>query len=84
MKPLPGLLLGSPGANNKVKEAAKSIYDAAEYLGRWQGYNVYTPTLNDDEPRCIGFPQFILAKGGALRWTCSVDESQKIMRRFFQ
>lgn len=40
---------------NIVRFAQKSIYDTAEYLGKWNGYTVYEPGWNDDEPRYIGF-----------------------------
>lgn len=65
-----------------VRMAQASIYDGAHYLGEWRGFRVYEPTFNDDEPRFIGFPQFILAKDGKLRWTADIAESRAIMREF--
>jgi hypothetical protein len=61
------------------KMAQKSIFDNVEYLGKWNGYDVYEPTFNDDEQHCIGIPQFILAKGNKLRWTKNQDESFSIL-----
>jgi hypothetical protein len=61
------------------KMAQKSIYDDVKYLGKWNGYDVYEPTFNDDEEHCIGIPQFLLAKGKILRWTKNQDESFAIV-----
>ena len=70
-------------ANNFLKQAKimvkASIYDDAKYVGEWNGYAVYEPTFNDDETHYIGFPQFILAKNGSLRWTKDNAESRKVM-----
>jgi hypothetical protein len=63
------------------KMAQKSIYDDVKYLGKWNGYDVYEPTFNDDEDHFIGIPQFLLAKGKILRWTKTNDESFAIMDR---
>lgn len=69
---------------SKARKLAKSsIYDDAKYLGEWKGYAVYEPTFSDDEPRCIGFPQFILAKDKELRWTADWEESRAIMDKFY-
>lgn len=48
--------------NNFVLSYA-TIYDGARYIGKWNGFDVYEPTFADNEPRFIGFPQFIIAKG---------------------
>jgi hypothetical protein len=61
----------------------KSIYDDVKYLGKWNGYDVYEPTFNDDEDHIIGIPQFLLAKGKILRWTKTQDESFAIMDHDF-
>lgn len=69
---------------SKAQKLAKSsIYDGAEYLGEWKGYAVYEPTFNDDKPRFIGFPQFILAKGDTVRWTADWEESRAIMEKYY-
>lgn len=69
---------------SKAQKLAKSsIYDGAEYLGEWKGYAVYEPTFNDDEPRFTGFPQFILAKRGYVRWTADWEESRAIMDKLY-
>lgn len=52
-----------------VRFAQKSIYDTVKYIGEWNGYNVYEPGWDDEEPRFIGFPQFILVKDNIIRWT---------------
>lgn len=62
-----------------IQFAKKSIYDTAEYIGEWKGYAVYEPGWNDDEIHCTGFPQFILVKGDAIRWTNDWKESRAIM-----
>lgn len=51
------------------KMAQESIYDDAQYVGRWNDFEVYEPIFNDDEEHFIGPPQYILAKGDTLRWT---------------
>lgn len=51
------------------KMAQESIYDDAQYVGRWNDFEVYEPIFNDDEEHFIGLPQYILAKGDTLRWT---------------
>jgi hypothetical protein len=63
--------------------ARASIYDDAQYIGTWNGYEVYEPTFSDDEVHYIGFPQFILAKNNAFRWTNDHTESIAIMSRFY-
>lgn len=69
---------------SKAQKLAKSsIYDGAEYLGEWKGYAVYEPTFNDDKPRFIGFPQFILAKGDTVRCTADWEESRAIMDKLY-
>jgi hypothetical protein len=64
--------------------ARASIYDGATHLGKWNGYEVYEPTYDDDVVRYTGFPQFILAKDGVMRWTADSAESSAIMKRFYQ
>ena len=33
------------------KMAQESIYDDAQYVGRWNDFEVYEPIFNDDEER---------------------------------
>lgn len=72
--------------NNNIKRAVQmakqSIYDGARFIGQWNGFDVYEPTFADNEPRFIGFPQFILAKGKSMRWSDGESESQAIMNEF--
>jgi hypothetical protein len=63
--------------------ARASIYDDARYLGTWNGYEVYEPIFNDEEVHYTGFPQFILAKNNASRWTNNHTESIAIMDKFY-
>lgn len=65
------------------KMARESIYDDAEFLGEWNVYAVYKPSWNDDEPRFIGFPQYILANDKGIRWTSDSEESMAIMQHKF-
>lgn len=65
-----------------IQMAKAEIYDGARYIGTWNGFDVFEPTFNDNEPRFIGFPQFIIAKDGVCRWTASDDESRAVMRAF--
>lgn len=65
-----------------VQMAKQSIYDGACYIGKWNGFDVYEPTFADNEPRFIGFPQFIIAKEHKMRWTNDEFESRAIMREF--
>ncbi len=55
------------------KMAQESIYDDAQYVGRWNGFDVYEPILNDDEEYFTGLPQYILAKDNTLRWTHDLE-----------
>lgn len=66
-----------------VKFAQTSIYDTAEYIGEWKGHKVYEPGWNNDEPRFIGFPQFVLVKGDSIRWTKDWEESRAIMETLY-
>lgn len=69
----------------RASEMAKaSIYHDAEYLGTWNGYEVFEPVFNDDEVHYIGFPQFILCKDGTARWTQTRQESIKILSIFYK
>lgn len=63
--------------------AKSSIYDDAVYLGEWNNYRVYEPIFNDDVERCIGFPSFILAKPGEVRWNFDWEESSAIMSALY-
>lgn len=65
-----------------VAMAKASIYDNAEYIGRWKGYEVFEPGFDDDEPRFIGMPQFILEKGDVFRWSIG-DEWREISHHFY-
>ncbi len=67
-----------------IEMAQASIYDGAKYLGKWRMLSVYEPTFNDNEPRFIGFPQFIIASGGSFRWTSDDEESRAIMNHFWK
>lgn len=69
--------------SDAVKMAQASIYDGARYLGEWRGFRVYEPTFADDEPRFIGFPEFVLAKDDVLRWDDGEEESRALMRYFY-
>ena len=40
------------------KMAQKSIYDDAQYVGRWNDFEVYEPIFNDDEEHFIGLRVF--------------------------
>lgn len=71
-------------ANLKKAEALakSSIYDGVEYLGKWKGFEVYDPIFDDDEPRFIGLPQYLLEKENKFRWSKG-DEWQEIMDYFY-
>lgn len=66
-----------------LKFAQKSIYTAVNYLGKWNGYDVWEPGFDDEDEHCIGFPSFILVKVDAIRWTEDWEESQEIMRALY-
>ncbi len=66
-----------------IKFAQESIYDTAEYLGKWSGYDVYEPGFDDDEVHCLGFPQYILVKGDPIRWSEDWKESRAIMSALY-
>lgn len=69
---------------NIIKFAQNSIFDTAEYIGKWEGYAIYEPGFNDDEPRFIGFPSFILVKGDSIRWNNDWEESRAIMQALYK
>jgi hypothetical protein len=66
--------------NTAKRMATDSIYDDALFIGTWNGYEVYEPTFNDDEEHFVGFPEFIIAKAGSVRWSKDYKESNKIIR----
>lgn len=62
------------GTSTKARKMAQeSIYDDAQYVGRWNGFDVYEPILNDDEEYFTGLPQYILAKDNTLRSTHDLE-----------
>ena len=73
---------GTNDLKRAVQIAKQSIYDGARFIGKWNGFDVYEPTFADNEPRFIGFPQFIIAKGNKMRWTDGESESRAIMSEF--
>lgn len=66
-----------------IDMAKSSIYDGAKYVGQYNGCAVYEPTFNDDEPRFIGFPQFIIAKNGVLNWVTDEKNSRAVLRAVY-
>ena len=53
---------------SKVKKFAQKFgYDCAEYRGEWKQYQVYAPTIEDDEPANVGKPEFVLVLGDSIR-----------------
>ena len=68
---------------NIIKFAQMSIYDTADYIGKWNGYAVYEPGWNDDDEHCVGFPSFILVKGESIRWSEDWEESRAIMSALY-
>ena len=52
----------------KVKKFAQKFgYDGAKYRGEWKQYEVYEPTLENEEPADIGKPEFILVLDDTIR-----------------
>ncbi|MGN0598649.1 MAG: hypothetical protein ACI4JK_02040 [Oscillospiraceae bacterium] len=51
-----------------IKELEKlGEYDSAEYLGEWNGYDVFSPTFEDlSNAPIIGIPPFFLVKNNKL------------------
>ncbi len=67
----------------KILELAqKSGFHSVKRLGIWQNYNVYEPIFTDNEIHLIGFPQYILVRGGKMRWTKDYNESMDILDYF--
>ena len=62
--------------------AKSSIYDSVNYLGKWRGYEVYVPEFDNDEPRFIGLPEYILEKDNKFRWSKD-GEWQDILDYFY-
>ena len=52
----------------KVKKFAQKFgYDGAKYRGEWKQYEMYEPTLENEEPADIGKPEFILVLDDTIR-----------------
>lgn len=62
-----------------LKFVQKSIYDTAKHIGKWKGFEVWEPGFSDGKPRFLGFPQFILVKGDAIKWNEDDNDSRAIM-----
>lgn len=53
---------------SKVKKFVQKLgYDGAKYRGGWKQYQVYEPTLNDEDPADIGKPEFVLVLDDTIR-----------------
>lgn len=74
--------------NNNMKQkilleaktmAREAGFHDAKRAGVWKDCEVVEPIFTDDEDHFIGFPQYILCKGGKLRWTKDHEESLDIM-----
>ncbi len=52
----------------KKEVLRKGIYDDCEYLGTWNGYEVYNPFFKDGITRELGLPEFIVVKNGAINF----------------
>ena len=64
----------------KIKELTKeNCYQDVNYIGMWNGHEVYEPIYTDGKEHDIGYPQYILSKGNSLRWTKNWEESLDIM-----
>lgn len=66
-----------------LKFAQKSIYTAVNFIGKWNGYDIWEPGFDDDEEHFIGFPSFILVKDKSIRWSEDWEESRKIMQSLY-
>lgn len=62
--------------------AQEAGFDDVKPLGKWRSYEVAEAIFTDGEIHYIGYPQFILVKGGKLRWSKDADESIAIMDAF--
>lgn len=62
--------------------ARASVFDEVEYLGEWNGSEVFMP-ISIVAECCTGFPQFILTKNGKCRWASSETESRALLATFF-
>ena len=69
----------------KIKNELKDIgFDTLEYLGKWDGYKVYSPiytNLKDNEVPIIGLPLYVLEKDDEVRLSDD-NECFKIMKYF--
>lgn len=61
------------------KMAKEAGFHDVKRAGSWKGYEVIEPIFTDGEIHYCGLPQYILCKGGALRWTEDDEESLAIM-----
>lgn len=63
----------------KINEMAKKYgFDGVRYIGMWKSQKVYDPLFADAGTHFIGYPQYILSKGGKARWTRDFKESMEI------
>ena len=63
----------------QIKE--KNDYERLDFIGLWNGYNVYKPTRKKKLGTFIGYPLRILEKDGQVRF-CTFTECLDILRQF--
>lgn len=66
-------------AKKMAKEAG--FHDVIQ-LQDWKGYQVAEPVFTDGEERCTGPVQYLLAKGGKVRWA-TPEESEGIVMLYY-
>lgn len=52
-----------------VEFAKNNGYDDVNYLGKWNSYEVYEPTFDNDKTNYVGYPLSILVKDNTIRFT---------------
>ncbi len=69
-----------------VKELEKiGEYDCAEYLGEWNGYDVFVPTFKDlSAAPIIGIPPYFIVKDNKLSILAyGIDKNYDVVQKYF-
>ena len=59
--------------------AKNSGFDTAKYMGKWNNYDIYSPSFSDNITHYIGSPLYILFNEDELRWA-TIKENLVILK----
>lgn len=57
----------------------KHGYTYTEYIGKWQGLDVYTMDFDDDQKHYVGMAKYALVDNNEI-FICSYDDARKITK----